>query len=129
MSSISCWRWYADQVNEEQKINVGKPIEQQVSHQGSETTLRISTRIKRSRTSNHYEAYLQELDYNVGAKNDPKTFSQDMSSNNLNLLYNAMKYEMDSMTSNQLWDLVELFNGVMSIGCIWVYKTKKSSTR
>ena len=33
---------------------------------------------------------------------------------------------MNSMASNQVWDLVELFDGVKSIGCKWVFKTKDS---
>ena len=67
--------------------------------------------------------YLQELDYNIGAENDPETFSQAMSSKESNSWYSAMK-EMNSMTSNQVWDLVELPNGVKVIGCKWVVKTK-----
>ena len=38
-----------------------------------------------------------------------------------------MKEEMNSMTSNQVWDLVELPNGVKSVGCKWVFKTKNDS--
>ena len=44
--------------------------------------------------------YLQELDYNIGAENDPETFSQAMSSKESNLWYSAMKEEMNSMASN-----------------------------
>nr|KYP46701.1 Retrovirus-related Pol polyprotein from transposon TNT 1-94 [Cajanus cajan] len=50
-----------------------------------------------------------------------------MNSKESNLWYNAMKEEMNSMTSNQVWDLVELPHGVKSIGCRWVFKTKKDS--
>ena len=32
---------------------------------------------------------------------------------------------MNSMTSNRVWDLVELPNGAKVIGCKWVFKTKK----
>ena len=31
------------------------------------------------------------------------------------------------MTSNQVWDLVELPNGVKAIRCRWVFKPKKDS--
>ena len=36
-----------------------------------------------------------------------------------------MKEEIDSMTSNKVWDLIELPNSSRAIGCKWVYKTKK----
>ncbi|RVW30282.1 Retrovirus-related Pol polyprotein from transposon TNT 1-94 [Vitis vinifera] len=35
--------------------------------------------------------------------------------------------EMSSMKCNDVWDLVELPNGVKTIGCKWVFKTKKDS--
>ena len=72
--------------------------------------------------------YLQESDYNIGAENDLETFSQAMSSKESNLWYDAMKDEMDSMSSNEVWDLVELPNGIKAIGCKWVFKTKKDSS-
>jgi len=69
--------------------------------------------------------YLQESDYNIGAESDPETFSQAMSSKESNLWYNVMRDKMDSMASNQVWDLVELPIGVKAIVCRWVFKTKK----
>ncbi|XP_052734083.1 uncharacterized protein LOC128196632 [Vigna angularis] len=78
-------------VDEEQQVNVKQPVEQQASHQDVETTLRRSTRIKRPAVSSDYEVYLQESDYNIGAENDPETFSQAMSSKESNLWHNAMK--------------------------------------
>ena len=69
--------------------------------------------------------YLQKLDYNIGAENDPKTFSQAMSSMESNLWYSAMKREMNSMASNRVWDLIELLDAIKSIGCKWVFKTKR----
>ena len=46
--------------------------------------------------------FLQESDYNIGAKNDPETFSQAISSKEFELWYEAMKDEMDSMASNRV---------------------------
>lgn len=51
-------------------------------------------------------------------------FSQAMGYNESNLWHNAMKEEMNSMTSNTIWDLVKLHNGVKAFGCRWVFKTK-----
>ena len=50
-----------------------------------------------------------------------------MSSKESNSWYNAMKEEMNSMASNRVWDLVELSDGIKSIGCKWVFKMKKDS--
>ena len=38
-----------------------------------------------------------------------------------------MKEEMNSIKSNEIWELVELPNGAKAIGCKWVFKTKKDS--
>ena len=69
--------------------------------------------------------YLHETD--IGAKNDPKTFSQTLSCKEYDLWYNAMNDELDSMKSNEVWDLVELPQGAKAISCKWVYKTKRDS--
>ena len=71
--------------------------------------------------------YLQETDCNIGAENDPETFSQAVSSKESNLWHKAMIEEMNSMRINQVWDLVELPDGLKAIGCKWVFKTKKDS--
>ena len=65
-----------------------------------EPTLRKSTRERRSAIPSNYVVYLQESDYNIGAENDPETFSQAMSSRESNLWYDAMRDEMNSMASN-----------------------------
>ncbi|KAL0386333.1 UNVERIFIED_CONTAM: Retrovirus-related Pol polyprotein from transposon TNT 1-94 [Sesamum radiatum] len=46
---------------------------------------------------------------------DPKTYGEAMS---------AMKSEMDSMGSNEVWTLVDPPKGVKPIGCKWVYKRR-----
>nr|XP_029148837.1 uncharacterized protein LOC114925379 [Arachis hypogaea] len=38
-----------------------------------------------------------------------------------------MKEEMKSMKDNDVWDLVELPEGVKPIGCKWIFKTKRDS--
>ena len=96
-----------DQVaNEEISEIVEQLIEQQVDQQipqeNDEATLRRSTRVRKSAIPNDYIVYLQELDYNIGAENDPETFSQAMSFKESNSWYSAMKEEMNSMTSNRV---------------------------
>ena len=74
-----------------------------------------------------YVVYLQESDYDIGAKNDPETFSQAISCKESNLWYDAMKDEMNFVASNGAWNLVKLPDGTKAIGCKWVFKTKKDS--
>jgi hypothetical protein len=38
-----------------------------------------------------------------------------------------MEYELRSMSSNDVWDLVEIPDGAKRVGCKWVYKTKYDS--
>ena len=42
--------------------------------------------------------------------------------------YDAMKDELNSMTNNQVWDLVELPEAFRAVGCKWVYKTKTDAS-
>ncbi|KAL4340832.1 hypothetical protein GQ457_08G017310 [Hibiscus cannabinus] len=57
-----------------------------------------------------------EYDYNIGAENDPESFSQAMSYNESKLWYDAMKDEMNSMENNVFRGIVSLSNGVKAIG-------------
>ncbi|KAL0462789.1 UNVERIFIED_CONTAM: Retrovirus-related Pol polyprotein from transposon TNT 1-94 [Sesamum latifolium] len=52
-----------------------------------------------------------------------------MSDTNSNKWLEAMRSEMDSMDSNQVWTLVDLPKGVKPVGCKWVYKHKLGAGR
>ena len=106
---------------------IEQPVEQHPPQEDVDPALRRSTRVRRSAIPSDYVVYLQESDYDIGADNDPETFSQTISCRESELWYNAMKEEMDSMASNEVWDLVKLLDGLRAIGCKWVYKTKKDS--
>ena len=71
-----------------------------------------------------YIVYLQETE--IGPKNGPETFSQALSCKESYLWYN-MKDELDTMKSNEVWDLVEFPQGAKAISYKWVYKTKRDS--
>ncbi|RVW42667.1 Retrovirus-related Pol polyprotein from transposon TNT 1-94 [Vitis vinifera] len=106
---------------------VEQPVEQRDSQENVDTTLRISTKARKTTILSDYVVYLQESDYDIGTENDPETFSQAISCKESNLWYDAMKDEMNSMASNGVWNLVELPNGAKAIGCKWVFKTKNDS--
>ena len=65
------------------------------------------------------------MDNDLGAENDPITFSHAMNCKESDLWFNEMKDEMNSMETNGVWDLVIFPNGAKTIRCKWVYKTEK----
>ncbi|KAL0302677.1 UNVERIFIED_CONTAM: Retrovirus-related Pol polyprotein from transposon TNT 1-94 [Sesamum calycinum] len=54
--------------------------------------------------------------------NDPKIYGEAMSDIDSEKWLEAMKSEMDSMSSNQVLTLVDRPKGVRPVGCKWVYK-------
>jgi len=78
--------------------------------------------------SNDYIIFLQEHEDGVGlTEDDPINFCQAMHNSNFQNWIDAMKDEMKSMNDNEVWDLVELLEGVQPIGCKWIFKIKKDS--
>ena len=67
-----------DQVVHQVPDMVEQPARQHDPHGNVELTLRIFTRVRRSAIPNNYIVYLQELDNDLGAENDPITFSHAM---------------------------------------------------
>ena len=67
--------------------------------------------------------------YDIGNISDPATFRQAVSSENSTKWIEAMEDELRSMSTNKVWDLVEISDGVKLVGCKWVYKTKRDSKR
>ncbi|KAL8104523.1 hypothetical protein AgCh_028663 [Apium graveolens] len=55
---------------------------------------------------------------------NPVTYNEVMSSVDSEKWHSAMKSEMESMYTNQVWTLVEAPEGVKPIVCKWVYKRK-----
>ncbi|KAL4304232.1 hypothetical protein GQ457_10G014510 [Hibiscus cannabinus] len=70
-----------DQIVHENLEIIEQPVEQHDPQENVGSTLRRSTRERKSAISSDYVVYLQESDYNVGAENDPEPFSQAMSYN------------------------------------------------
>ena len=55
---------------------------------------------------------------------DPRTYDEAISDIDSKKWLNAMKSEMDSMHINHVWTLVEPPEGIVPIGCKWIYKRK-----
>ncbi|KAK8539354.1 hypothetical protein V6N13_104402 [Hibiscus sabdariffa] len=57
-------------------------------------------------------------------QDEPKTYQEAVSSPDFEKWLEAMRSEMDSMSENQVWTLVEPPEGIKPIGCKWVFKKK-----
>ena len=57
-------------------------------------------------------------------EDDPINFRQAMESSNSQKWIAVMKEEIKSMKDNDVWNLVPLREGGMSIDCKWIFKTK-----
>ncbi|KAK8504634.1 hypothetical protein V6N12_017211 [Hibiscus sabdariffa] len=57
-------------------------------------------------------------------QDEPKTYQEAVSSPDSEKLLEAMRSEMDSMSENQVWTLVEPPDGIKPKGCKWVFKKK-----
>ncbi|KAK8636264.1 hypothetical protein V6N13_004968 [Hibiscus sabdariffa] len=55
---------------------------------------------------------------------EPKTYQEAVLSPDSEKWLEAMRSEMDSMSDNQVWTLVEPPEGIKPIGCKWVFKKK-----
>jgi len=63
----------------------------------------------------------------IGLADDPGTYKEAMMRLNSSKWLEAMEDELRSMSSNKVWDLVEIPDGVKPVGSKWVYKTKYDS--
>jgi len=89
-------------------------------------SLRRSTRKRRSVISDEYLVYLQEHEDGISlTEDDPINFCEAMKSSKSQKWIGAMEEELKSMRDNDIWDLVELPEGVNPIGCKWIFKTKR----
>ncbi len=70
--------------------------------------------------------YLQE-NGDISIDNDPLSFLQAINSGESCKWMDAMKDKIASMKANQVWELVELPEGVKPVQCKWVFKTKRDS--
>ena len=60
-------------------------------------------------------------------KNDPINLGQALQSFNAQKWIDVMNEEMKSTHDNDVWDHVELPEGLKPIGCKWIFKTKRDS--
>jgi hypothetical protein len=88
---------------------------------------RRSQREQRPTISDDYMVYIYEDNNDIGIETDPTSFKEAMKSRHSSKWLDAMKDEMKSMRTNDVWDLVEIPNGAKIVGYKWVYKNKYDS--
>jgi hypothetical protein len=74
-----------------------------------------------------YMVYMYEDTNDIWIETDPSSFKEAMKSQHSSEWLDAMKDEMKSMSTNDVWDLVEIPKGAKIVGCKWIYKTKHDS--
>ena len=58
---------------------------------------------------------------------DPCNYNKALQDKDADLWQKVMMFEMKSMYSNQVWDLVEPSNEIKSIRCKWIYKKNRGA--
>jgi hypothetical protein len=106
--------------------NVHEEEPQQENDDESQPTRR-SQRERRSAIPNDYVVYMSEGVNDKGKIDDPTSSKEVMKSENSLKWREAMEEELRSMSSNDVWDLVEIPDGAKRVGCKWVFKMKYDS--
>ena len=63
----------------------------------------------------------------VEKSSDPVSFKEALDREDKPQWINAMDKEMDSLSANKVWDLIELPKGRKAVGSKWVFRTKKDA--
>jgi hypothetical protein len=106
--------------------NVHEEEPQQENDDESQPTRR-SQHERRSVIPNDYVVYMSENVNDKGKMDDPASSKKVMKSENSLKWREAMEEELRSMSSNDIWDLVEIPDGAKRVGCKWVFKIKYDS--
>ena len=95
---------------------------------------RRSTRVRKEKNlGDDFFSYLvegnqkkvtREVIFSINLDDDPKTFTEAMSSRDAPLWKEAVNDEMDSIMGNGTWELADLPKGKRPIGSKWIFKRK-----
>ncbi|KAK8708424.1 hypothetical protein V6N13_059466 [Hibiscus sabdariffa] len=118
------------ELEEVQQQQVIKPEVEGISHAVEENPTDLETQpLRRSTRERHEPERYRFLvtthgDVILVDQDEPKTYQQAVASPDSEKWLEAMRSEMDSMSENQVWTLVEPPEGIKPIGCKWVFKKK-----
>ncbi|GKB96449.1 putative zinc finger, CCHC-type containing protein [Tanacetum coccineum] len=99
-------------------------LEINVEPQETQQPLHMSQQNRQSTNFDNYYTYLNEVDFDVGKCNDPKSFEDAITCDQSTHWREAIEDELNSISKNNICELVELPKGAKPVGCKWVYKTK-----
>ena len=85
--------------------------------------LRRTSRI-RTRTERYGFLIIEQKDVLLIEDDKPTTYEKSLNSLESDKWLIAMKSEMDSMYTNQVWTLVDPHKRIKPIGCKWIFKKK-----
>ncbi|KAL6315951.1 hypothetical protein AAG906_013785 [Vitis piasezkii] len=109
-------------VGESQEETPSKVVEQPIKVLGSDEI--DSQRISFYLVEGNREDIIRKIPIVLQIEEDPKTYKEAMASRDVAFWKEAINDEMDSIMSNQTWELVDLPPGSKPIGCKWVFRRK-----
>ncbi|KAK8554175.1 hypothetical protein V6N12_031146 [Hibiscus sabdariffa] len=118
------------ELNEVQQQQVIEPEVERISQAVEENPTDLETQPLRRSTRERHEperyGFLVTThgDVILVDQDEPKTYQEAVASPDSEKWLEAMRSEMDSMSENQVWTLVEPPEGIKPIGCKWVFKKK-----
>ncbi|KAK8708616.1 hypothetical protein V6N13_059654 [Hibiscus sabdariffa] len=113
-----------------QQQQVTEPEVEQTSQIVEENSTNLETQPLRRSTRERHEPerygflVTSHGDVILVYQDEPKTYQEAVSSPDSEKWLEAMRSEMDSMSNNQVWTLVEPPKVIKPIGCKWVFKKK-----
>jgi hypothetical protein len=122
-------------VNNDEELVLQEPIQTDATYEGEQQqpqtedvpnveAPRRSQRVRRSAIPDDYEVYNTE---EFQMEDDPTSFEEAMRSHSSSKWLETMEDETKSMSTNKVWNLEPIPKGAKTVGCKWVYKTKRDS--
>ncbi|KAK8600537.1 hypothetical protein V6N12_050390 [Hibiscus sabdariffa] len=118
------------ELEEVQQQQVIKPEVEGISQAVEENPTDLETQPLRRSTRERHEPerygflVTSHVDVILVDQDEPKTYQEAVASPDFEKWLEAMRSEMDSVSENQVWTLVEPSAGIKPIGCKWVFKKK-----
>ncbi|KAK8974498.1 hypothetical protein V6N11_063120 [Hibiscus sabdariffa] len=116
------------ELEEVQQQQDNEPEVEEISQEVEENSTDLETQPLRRSTRERHEperyGFLVTThgDVILVDQDEPKTYEEAVASSDSEKWLGAMRSEMDSMSDNQVWTLVEPPEGIKPIGCKWVFK-------